>query len=134
VQGGQSTPLRLIVTDNHIALVVRGDVLPADMRQRLDAEYRYRQPLRPREVTTLITLITEKILEPFPSYFNSLELLRESEAEELLAQGLPVSTAAGPIQSSQIEPHPDIMFAPAVGTPAPKCALTTMTTDSLATG
>jgi hypothetical protein len=107
----ESTPLRLIVTDNHVAIGLRVNSLAADTRERLDAEYRYRQPLRAHEATTLITLITNKILEPFPGNYDSQELLREFEATELITQGLAVPTAPGPEQASRVEPHPDIMFA-----------------------
>jgi len=105
----QVTPLRLVVTDAHLSLALRG-VLPDDTRERLDLEQRQREPLAAHDAAALLILVLRKILEPFPDSDEDPESLpTEERALDLVNIGLAVPVAAGRL--GDVQPHPDVMFA-----------------------
>jgi hypothetical protein len=105
----QETPLRLLVTDSRLSLGLRGG-LPDGTRERLDFEQRQREPLHPRDATDLLALVIRKILEPFPDE-DGIHDLPELRALHLTSIGLAAPTNPHTIRSSDIEPHPDVLFA-----------------------
>jgi hypothetical protein len=105
----QETPLRLLVTDSRLSLALRGG-LPDGTRERLDFEQRQREPLHQRDATDLLTLVIRKILEPFPDE-DGIHDLPELRALHLTSIGLAIPTNPHTIRSSDIGPHPNVLFA-----------------------
>jgi hypothetical protein len=108
----EPTPLRLIVTDTRLALALRDDALPEGTHERLDAEFRHRQPLHPHTATDLVKLIINGILAPFPADIDDPQQLNKQAAINLIVAGLAATTRPdGPYRPDAIAPHPDVMFA-----------------------
>jgi hypothetical protein len=108
----EPTGLRLISTDGRLILAVRPGALTELTRQRVGRVERRRWPLSQRDAVTVLRLVRDKVLAPFPDPDGP----RRTDSLDglwLVDSGLAVAIAEPGDHgtTTAVEIHPDVMFA-----------------------
>jgi hypothetical protein len=113
------TPLRLVITDQQVACVLRPGSLPPSVRARAEDSVRTSQPLQAHQISLALSLIPNEILAPFQDRRKPHPV---GFLADLADRGLAVAVTpcAGDPGQATARPHPDLMFALRLtGTPHP---------------
>jgi hypothetical protein len=96
--------LRLVVTDQRIACILRPGALPSDVRARLDDNVRTREALQAHGIGAPLSLIPNEIL----GQFHDDPRTRRARRPRPGRRRHPCADEPG---QATTRPHPDLMFA-----------------------
>jgi hypothetical protein len=103
-------PMRLAVTDQYLACLIRPGLLPDDVRDRFADSERLRAPLTGHEAHELLRLVHEHLLLPFGDQHGHgrVDVLTENAQ-----RGLVTDVTLDPHHPlrATARPHPDVLFA-----------------------
>ncbi len=117
------TALRVVATDQRLTLMLRPDVLPAVVRSQFEHENLVDYPLDSNTAVSVLELVREKILEPFPENRDNREYTRPTTFDAVYLVGARLAVPAAPTADGSatgaVEIHPDVLFALGlIGAPA----------------